>query len=120
MIFMRFFNVYQALLFPFPREARASPYAGKRTGDEAGGGGGGGGGLVSFSPPLASIGCSTSHKIRPPSFVRTPNLLPLGKISAYSPDIPKVLNAKTKAACCCTPGPPGTHYSKSCDEKAIQ
>ena len=28
--------MYQALLFPSPREARASPYAGKRgTGDEA-------------------------------------------------------------------------------------
>ena len=30
------YSAYQALLFPLPREARASPYAGKRgTGDKA-------------------------------------------------------------------------------------
>ena len=50
---------------------------------------GGGGGA--FAPPcvilspLASVGCSTSHKLRPPSFVCTQNFPPLEKISAYSP-----------------------------------
>ena len=40
----------------------------------------GGGGicppLCHSRPPLASIGCSTSYKLRPPSFVCTPNLPP--------------------------------------------
>ena len=41
--------------------------------------------LVSFSP-LASIGCSTSHKPPPPLFCSYPKFAPppLGKISAYS------------------------------------
>ena len=48
-------------------------------------------GLVSFSPPLASIGCSTPHKLPPPLFCPYP---PLGKISVYSPALINVAHTR--------------------------